>query len=88
MGTFRTYTVRVDGNGITFRNITIENNAPQMGQAVALHTEGDRLTFVNCRILGNQDTVYTGGPRTRLYFYGCYIEGTTDYIFGPSTAWF
>lgn len=88
MGTFRTYTVRVDGNGITFRNITIENNAPQMGQAVALHTEGDRLTFINCRILGNQDTVYTGGPRTRLYFHGCYIEGTTDYIFGPSTAWF
>lgn len=88
MGTFRTYTVRVDGNDITFRNITIENNAARLGQAVALHTQGDRLTFVNCRILGNQDTVYTGGVNTRLYFKDCHIEGTTDFIFGPSTAWF
>lgn len=88
MGTFRTYTVRVDGNNITFRNITIENNAARLGQAVALHTQGDRLTFVNCRILGNQDTVYTGGINTRLYFKDCHIEGTTDFIFGPSTAWF
>lgn len=23
-----------------------------------------------------------------LYFKDCYIEGTTDFIFGPSTAWF
>lgn len=88
IGTFRTYTVRVDGNDITFRNITIENNAARLGQAVALHTQGDRLTFVNCRILGNQDTVYTGGINTRLYFKDCHIEGTTDFIFGPSTAWF
>lgn len=88
MGTFRTYTVRVDGNGITFRNITIENNAARLGQAVALHTQGDRLAFVNCRILGNQDTVYTGGINTRLFFKDCHIEGTTDFIFGPSTAWF
>lgn len=88
MGTFRTYTVRVDGNDITFRNITIENSAARLGQAVALHTQGDRLTFVNCRILGNQDTVYTGGINTRLYFKDCHIEGTTDFIFGPSTAWF
>lgn len=88
MGTFRSYTVRVDGNGITFKNITIENNAARLGQAVALHAQGDRLVFVNCRILGNQDTVYTGGINTRLYFKDCHIEGTTDFIFGPSTAWF
>ena len=41
MGTFRTYTLKVEGNNITFRNLTIENNAAQLGQAVALHTEGD-----------------------------------------------
>lgn len=62
MGTFRTYTVKVEGTNITFKNITIENNAPKLGQAVALHTEGDRLVFINCRILGNQDTIYTGTP--------------------------
>ena len=88
MGTFRTYTVKVEGNFITFKNITIENNAARLGQAVALHTEGDRLVFVNCRILGNQDTIYTGMAYTRLFFKNCYIEGTTDFIFGPSTAWF
>ena len=57
MGTFRTYTVKVEACDATFRNLTIENNAPQLGQAVALHTEGDRLRFINCRFLGNQDTV-------------------------------
>ena len=88
LGTFRSFTVRVDANDITFKNITIENNAARLGQAVAIHTQGDRILFVNCRFLGNQDTVYTGMPRTRLYFKDCYIEGTTDFIFGPSTAWF
>ena len=88
MGTFRTYTVKVEGSDITFKNLTVENNAAQLGQAVALHTEGDRLKFINCRILGNQDTIYTGAKFTRLYFKDCYIDGTTDFIFGPSTALF
>ena len=88
LGTFRTYTLKIEGNDITLKNITIENNSARLGQAVALHTEGDRLTFVNCRFLGHQDTVYTGVANTRLMFRDCYIEGTTDFIFGPSTAWF
>ena len=88
MGTFRTYTLKIEGNDITLKNITIENNSARLGQAVALHTEGDRLKFINCRFLGHQDTVYTGVANTRLYFKDCYIEGTTDFIFGPSTAWF
>lgn len=88
LGTFRTYTVRVTGSDITMKNITIENNSARLGQAVALHTEGDRLTFVNCRLLGHQDTVFTGVAGTRILFKDCYIEGTTDFIFGPATAWF
>lgn len=88
MGTFRTYTVKVEGSDITFKDLTIENNAAQLGQAVSLHTEGDRLMFINCRILGNQDTIYTGAENTRLLFTNCYIDGTTDFIFGPSTALF
>lgn len=88
MGTFRTYTLKIEGNGITVKNITIENNSARLGQAVALHTEGDRLRFIGCRFLGHQDTIYTGKAGTRLYFENCYIEGTTDFIFGPSTAWF
>ena len=88
LGTFRTYTLKIEGNDITLKNLTIENNAARLGQAVALHTEGDRLVFVNCRFIGHQDTIYTGMPATRLFFKGCYICGTTDFIFGPSTAWF
>ena len=88
IGTFRTFTLRVCGSDITLKNITIENNSARLGQAVALHTEGDRLRFIGCRFLGHQDTVYTGRGGTRLLFRDCYIEGTTDFIFGPSTAWF
>ena len=88
MGTFRTYTLKIQGNDITLKNITIENNSARLGQAVALHTEGDRLSFINCRFLGHQDTIYTGKASTRQLFKDCYIEGTTDFIFGPSTAWF
>ena len=88
MGTFRTYTLKIEGNDITLKNLTIENNSARLGQAVALHTEGDRLLFINCRFIGHQDTIYTGMAGTRLYFKGCYICGTTDFIFGPSTAWF
>ena len=88
MGTFRTYTLKIEGNDITLKNITIENNAARLGQAVALHTEGDRLVFIGCRFIGHQDTVYTGVAGTRLFFKDCFICGTTDFIFGPSTAWF
>ena len=88
MGTFRTYTLKIDGSYITLKNITVENNAARLGQAVALFTTGDKLTFQNCRFLGHQDTIYTGNARSRQIFKNCYIEGTTDFIFGPATAWF
>lgn len=88
MGTFRTYTLLVQGHGFRAENLTIENDAPQLGQAVALHVEGDKAEFINCRILGNQDTIYAGSETSRQYYYNCYIEGTTDFIFGPATVFF
>jgi pectinesterase len=88
MGTFKTYTFKISGNDIVVENLTIENSAAQLGQAVALFVEGDRITFRNCRFLGNQDTIYAGRENARQLFENCYIEGTTDFIFGPSTAWF
>lgn len=88
MGTFRTYTVRVDGCDLTFKNLTFRNNAGRVGQAVALHTEGDNLKFENCRFLGDQDTMFLAGHDSDLQFDNCYIEGTTDFIFGPATAYF
>ena len=44
--------------------------------------------FANCRFLGNQDTIFAAGETSRQLFTDCYIEGTTDFIFGPSTAVF
>ncbi len=88
MGTFKTYTVMVQGHGFHAENLTIENNAPQLGQAVALHVEGDKAVFINCRFLGNQDTIYAGSQTSRQYYKNCYIEGTTDFIFGPATVYF
>lgn len=69
-------------------NITFENSAGRVGQAVACFVDGDRAYFKNCRFLGNQDTLYTYGKDSRQYYDNCYIEGTVDFIFGWSTALF
>src|SRR5690606_39080110 len=39
-----------------------------------------------CNLLGNQDTLLTAGDQSRQYYRDCYIEGTTDFIFGPATV--
>jgi pectinesterase len=88
INTFTSYTVKVLGNDFYAENITFENTAGPVGQAVALHVEADRCVFRNCRFSGNQDTIYTGGERSRQYFHNCFIEGTTDFIFGAATAVF
>ena len=88
MGTFDSYSVRIAGNDIYVENVTIQNTAGPVGQAVALHIEGDRCIFRNCRFLGNQDTMFASGENARQYYLNCYIEGTTDFIFGPATAVF
>ena len=88
MGTFRTHTVLVAGNRVTLENLTIENTAGRVGQAVALHTEGNQIIVRRCRLLGNQDTLFTGNEESHVYFDECYIDGTTDFIFGPATCWF
>ena len=86
--TFHTYTLRVQGDDFRAENLTVENTAGPRGQAVALAVEADRCVFRNCRMLGNQDTLYTAGSNARQYFRNCYIEGTTDFIFGPATVLF
>lgn len=86
--TFYTFTLKVEANDFRLENITVENSAGPVGQAVALHVEGDRCIFRNCRILGNQDTLYSAGKYSRQYFENCTIEGTTDFIFGEATTFF
>lgn len=72
----------------TAENITFENSAGPVGQAVACFVAGDKAVFRNCRFLGHQDTLYTYGDPSRQYYEDCYIEGTVDFIFGKSTAVF
>ncbi len=84
--TFTSYTLLIAGNDCSVENLTIENNAGRVGQAVALHTEGDRTIIKNCRLLGNQDTYYAARDGSRVYFKDCFIEGTTDFIFGEATV--
>lgn len=86
--TFYTYTLKVEADDFYAENLTIENSSGPVGQGVALHVQGDRCVFKNCRILGHQDTLYTEGETSRLYFSNCFIEGTTDFIFGAATALF
>lgn len=86
--TFNSYTVRIEGNDISIESLTIRNTAGRVGQAVALHVDGDRFIIKNCKLLGNQDTLLTANDRARQYFLNCYIEGTTDFIFGNATAVF
>lgn len=96
IGTTGSATVFIYANDFTAKNISFENSAGRVGQAVAVLTAGDRITFENCRFLGNQDTLYLKGAQdlkdktkpSRNYFKNCYIEGTTDYIFGAGTAVF
>ncbi|KGE14658.1 pectinesterase family protein [Sphingobacterium deserti] len=76
------------GNNFTAENISFENSAGPVGQAVAMWVAADKATFINCRFLGFQDTLYTYGKGARQLYIHCYIEGTVDYIFGSSTAWF
>jgi len=86
--TFNSFTAKIAGNRFKAENITFANTAGPVGQAVALHVESDKAIFTNCRFLGNQDTIFSSGETSRQYFVNCYIEGTTDFIFGPSTAVF
>ena len=97
IGTSGSATIYIHSSYVTFENLTFANTAgegKEVGQAVAVFTDGDFLFFKNCRFIGNQDTLYTygrygkDGGIKRNYFLDCYIEGTTDFIFGPSIAYF
>lgn len=98
LGTSGSSTLYFGGDGWTVRNITFENAAGRVGQAVAVQCLATELRFIGCRFLGNQDTLYLYGAgnrdgervteNARIRFEGCYIEGTTDFIFGSAAALF
>jgi pectinesterase len=88
LSTFTSYTLLVAGDEIEIENITIKNGSCGQGQAVALHVEGDKFIAKNVNLIGCQDTLYAATQCSRQYYKNCYIEGTTDFIFGQATAVF
>jgi pectinesterase len=86
IGTFRTPSTLIDAEDFSANNITFENSAGPVGQALAIRIDGDRVAFRNCRFLGWQDTILAN--RGRHYFENCYIAGHVDFIFGGATCWF
>lgn len=88
IGTTGSSSFFIFGTDFTARNLTFENSSGPVGQAVAVRVTGDKAIFENCRFLGFQDTLYAHGRDSRQYYKDCYIEGTTDFIFGWATAVF
>lgn len=89
INTMTSQTLYIKADDVKVQNITIENTAGfNAGQAVAVRVQGDRVFFLNCRILGFQDTLFTSGENSRQYYKNCFIQGSTDFIFGSSTALF
>ena len=63
IGTFRTPSVVIDADDFTAENLTFENSAGPVGQAVAVRIDGDRVIFRNCRFMGWQDTLLVNRGR-------------------------
>lgn len=89
INTRSSWSCKISANNFTAQNITFQNDAGfTAGQAVALESDGDKAIFRNCRFIGNQDVLFTNNDKSRQYYEDCYIEGSTDFIFGSSTVWF
>lgn len=83
------YSFQISGDDFIARDITFRNDAGfTAGQAVAVESRGDKAVYLNCRFIGNQDILFLNSARSRQYYRDCYIEGTTDFIFGAATVWF
>lgn len=88
MTTYDSYTMSLQADDVFLQGIIVENDAGRVGQAVALETRGDRIWIDRCRLIGNQDTFFAKGYVSRVYVTYSSIEGTTDFIFGPSIVGF
>jgi pectinesterase len=89
INTRTSYSFLLKANDFTAKNITFQNDAGfTAGQAVAAEMDGDKAAFYNCRFIGFQDVLFTNNDSSSQYYKNCYIEGTTDFIFGSATVWF
>jgi pectinesterase len=87
IGTFTSHTLLAQPDDFILANMTIKNSAGPVGQAVALNLGGDRNYVYRCRVLGHQDTFFSGNIG-RMFFKETYVEGNVDFIFGGGVVWF
>ncbi|BAF12220.1 probable pectinesterase/pectinesterase inhibitor 13 [Oryza sativa Japonica Group] len=84
---WKTATFAVDGDRFTAMRLGIRNTAgEEKQQALALRVKADKSIFFNCRIEGNQDTLFA--QAYRQFYRSCVISGTVDFIFGDAAAMF
>uniref|UniRef100_A0A0E0KER7 Pectinesterase n=1 Tax=Oryza punctata TaxID=4537 RepID=A0A0E0KER7_ORYPU len=84
---WKTATFAVDGDRFTGMRLGIRNTAgEEKQQALALRVKADKSIFFNCRIEGNQDTLFA--QAYRQFYRSCVISGTVDFIFGDAAAMF
>lgn len=83
INTYTSYSTLIEGDGFSAENVTFENSAGRVGQAVALEIRSDRVHLKKCRLIGNQDTFFANSDG-RIFVEDSYIEGTTDFIFGKA----
>lgn len=81
-------TLTIAGEGFRAENLTIRNTAGPVGQALAITVTADKVAFINCNLLGYQDTIYLWTAGKRSYFQNCLVLGRTDYIYGAGIGYF
>ena len=86
-------TLTVGSADFVAANLTVANDAcgydaGRAAQSEAVSIGADRAAFARCRILGGQDTLYTGAGPQRSYFADTLINGSCDSIYGDSSSVF
>ncbi|GER32853.1 pectin lyase-like superfamily protein [Striga asiatica] len=92
LGTWNSASVSVESDyfcatGITFENTVIAEEGGVKGygyQAVAFRISGEKAMFYKVRFLGSQDTLLDESGSH--YFFRCFIQGSTDFIFGNAKS--
>lgn len=67
-------------------NITFQNTYGRGTPALAARVTRDRAAFYGCRFVSYQDTILD--DKGLHYYSDCYVQGATDFIFGPGKAFF
>ncbi|KAL5627266.1 hypothetical protein BROUX41_003419 [Berkeleyomyces rouxiae] len=82
------YSRKTDGSGLSLYNIDFVNTYPQTTNTAALAADfyGKKMAAYGCSFVGFQDTLLAN--QGTQVFSNCYIEGSVDFIWGYSKAFF